>query len=136
MGVNRRQPFIPRRNTSVVLKFLKESLHTISVFVGSLVILSLHNAIGSRRHDRFTARRFDRCKNRIGVIALIGDHRIGPESRKQRLGLSGLRGLPGRKNQSNRLAQRVYGGVNLGAQATTAFALGLAVAFIFFEAPC
>jgi len=76
-----RQSFVSRRNAAVVLDLLKESLHTIPFFIEDLIIFSLDEAIGFRRHDRFTASRLDYREYPIGIITLVGDHYISTEPR-------------------------------------------------------
>ena len=70
----------------------------------------------------------------VGVEALIGEDRLGLEWRQQHIGSVQLAGLALGKMEAGRVAERIHGGVNLGAQTTFAAPDGLRLA-PFLSAP-
>ena len=63
----------------------------------------------------------------VGVISLVGDGGIGVDTVDQIMGKGDVVALAGRADQSDRQAERLGGGVDLGAQASArpAQALGM-----------
>lgn len=61
----------------------------------------------------------------LGIETLIGDHRFSPKRLKQNIGAIQLGSLSSRQMHAGRIARRVHGHVNLGAQPTFAASEGL-----------
>ena len=67
--------------------------------------------------DHLSASVADRLMQRLGVVALVGDHRPRPQTRDQRLAAGDILALAWPEQQAHRVAQRVSGSMHLGAQA-------------------
>ena len=78
--------------------------------------------VGAARwnHHRFVG--FEQRLNHsvLGVVALVGNHRLGLAAGQQRIGTLQVVGLPRREMKPRWIAQCIRDGVNLGAQAPSA----------------
>jgi hypothetical protein len=116
------------------LEFGEEVLDQVSSFKEFLVIFSLHFSIGSRRDDGLFPGIFQRFQHPfIGIEALVGNHRPGFQQR-QHIGSIQFAGLAFGETKANRVAARIDGGMNLGAQPALAGSDGLRTA-LFLRAP-
>jgi len=70
----------------------------------------------------------------VGVEALVGEQNVSVQLRQQCIGPFQIAGLSAGEMKSNRIAEGVDGGVNLGAQPALAASDGLFAA-PFFSAP-
>ena len=75
--------------------------------------------IGLRRNDRRDVARFEPLDERVGVVALVGDHGFGREVFEQRLGLRYIVNLPRRVRKRDWIAERIDGRVNFRRQTAT-----------------
>ena len=62
--------------------------------------------MGLRRNDRRDVALFELLKERVGVVALVGNRGVGREVFKQRLGLRYIMNLPGRERERDWIAER------------------------------
>lgn len=108
------------------LEFGEEVFDQVACLVEFLVALSLHGSIGPGRDDGLFSGLLQRFQHPlIGVKALIGNHDVGFELRQQHVGSLQLAGLAFGEMKANGVAERIHGGVNLGAQPTLAASNGL-----------
>src|SRR6266446_912828 len=115
-----------------LFKFGEEILDQVSSFVKFLVVEALLFAIGFRWNDgEFTGflQRFEHPL--VGIEAFIGDHRASFDARQQDVGSIQFTGLSLAEMKSRWVAERVHGGVDLGAQPALASADGLFFAPFF-----
>jgi hypothetical protein len=91
-----------------------------------IVLFALHHAVGLRwNHGNFT-RLLPRDQDAlVGVEALVGEQNISVQLRQQYIGPFQIAGLSAGEMKSNGIAERVDGGVNLGAQPALAAPDGL-----------
>jgi hypothetical protein len=88
-----------------------------SLLVELGVIGTLERAVPLGRNDRLAAAFSDLVAQVIGVVALIGDRDIGGEALDQLMREGDVVALARRSDQAHRIAQRIAGGVDFGAQA-------------------
>jgi len=117
------------------LELGEEVLDQVSSFVEFLVIFSLHFSIGFRRNDGLFSGLFQRFEHPfIGIEALVGNHGSGFQQRQQRIGSIQFASLAFGEMKADRVAERIDGGMNLGAPSALAGADGLRTA-PFLRAP-
>lgn len=61
----------------------------------------------------------------LSVVSLVGNHQIGRCVTEQDIGAFQVGDLPGREVKAGGVAQRIYGGMDLGAQSAAAASDGL-----------
>ena len=88
----------------------------IAVLVQMRIVESEYLAIGTRRDDRLGTAGLDALDQGIGVVALVGDDRIGPDVCDQVRGEVDIGDLPCTQYQSHWVAQSIHCGVDFGAQ--------------------
>lgn len=100
-----------------------------------LVIRPLFLAIAFGGNDGgFTGllQRFE--DTRIGIMGFVCQEGVGSNPRQQLVGTFQVAGLTSRQMERGRIAKRIHGGMNLGAQAAFAAPDGF-VLVLFFTAP-
>jgi hypothetical protein len=118
-----------------LLEFGEEVFDEVACFVEFLVVLSLHISICLGRDDGLFSSLFQEVQHPlVGVEALVGDHCFGFESRQQHVGPFQFASLAFSEMKADRVAERIHGGVNLGAQPALAASDGLRFA-PFLRAP-
>ena len=73
----------------------------------------------------------ERCDQRVGIVALVGEQSVRFDPVEKRLGLRDVGRLPWRDRQRDGIAERIDDGVNLGRQAAARAADGLVFAVFF-----
>ena len=128
---------VSRGDGAVELEFGEEVFDQVSSFVEFFVIVSLDLAVGFGWNDCGLAGLFQGLEDAlIGIEALVGEQRIGFDEWKQHVGSVQIAGLASREMNSGRIAQRVDGGVDLGAQPAFAASDGLIAPFLRAPALC
>lgn len=112
----------------------EEVLDQVPRFVQVLVVGTLVLAVGSARDDCCLAGVVKRLDDTLlGIEGLVGDQHIGRDIGKQRVGSVQVMSLARRKMEAGRIAERIHGGVDLGAQ--SAFAAADRLRAVFLSAP-
>ena len=128
---------VARSNGPVLLELGKEVLDHMARLVHGLVVVALLPVCAARwNHHRFVGFKQRLNHSVLGVVALIGDHRLSLAAKQQHIGALQVMGLPWRQMKPGGIAQRIRDGVNLGAQAPSAAPDGLAAAPFFAPALC
>ncbi len=116
-------------------EFGEEVLDQVPCFVEFFVVFALDLSVCLGRDDGLFSGLSEGFEHPlVGVEALVGDDRVGFELRQQHIGSIQIAGLTFGEVEAERVAERVHGGVNLGAQAALAASDGLAEA-PFLRAP-
>ena len=97
----------------------EETLDQIAVLVQMRIVESEFLAIGTRRDDRLGTTGLDPLDQGIGVVALVGDNRIGPDVYNQIGGALDIGDLIRTQNQPQWIAQSVHCSVDFGAQSAS-----------------
>jgi hypothetical protein len=110
-----------------LLELVEEALDAVSLLVEISIVGTLELAVALGRDDDLGAGFGDAIDKVIGVISLVADGDIGVETIDQVMSEGDIVALAGRANQADRQAERLGGGVDLGAQAAArpAQALGI-----------
>ena len=126
---------VARCDTSEQLEFGEEVFNQVACFVEFLVVFALHFSVGLGWDDSLFSSLLQGFEHPfVGVEALVGDHRIGFQSRQQHIGPVQFAGLAFGEVKANRVAERIDGGVNFSAQPAFAASDGLRFA-PFLRAP-
>ena len=97
---------------------IEETLNQIAGLIAMAIIIPRSVAIGARRDNRLGAIRLDALDQRIGIVALIGNHRPGLRrlvEERRRLGDVGA--FTAREEDRKRVAEGVDQAVGFGAEA-------------------
>lgn len=121
---------------SVLLELGKEVLDHMPRLVQGFVVFA-RLLVGAARWNHHRLARLEQRVNHpgLGIVGLVGNHGLSLAARQQRIGAFKIMGLSGREMKADRISQRIRGGVNLGAQASTAASNRLAAPF-FAPALC
>ena len=104
-------------------------------FVKVLVVVTLYLAVRlGRDHGNFACLLLGDQDPLVGIKALVSEQNVSLQLRQQYIGPFQIAGLPAGEMKSNRIAEGVDGGMNLGAQSALAASDGL-LAAPFFSAP-
>lgn len=106
---------------TILFEPAEEVLDQMAGLVEVLVIVARRFSIALGRNDRRLAgfaERFDHPL--VGIEALVGDHRIGGDRGKKRIGAVEIMGLARSEMEAGRIAERIGSGVDLGAQSASA----------------
>ena len=127
---------VARSNGPVLLELGKEVLDRMARLVQGFVVIALL-PVGAARWNHHCLIGYEQRLNHsvLGVVALVGDHRLGLAAGQQRIGALQVVGLPYCQMKPRGIAQRIRDGVNLGAQTPSAAPDGLAAPF-FAPALC
>ena len=127
---------VPRRDPSVLLEQVDEPLDLLAFLVQVLVVIARHLAALLRRDHCLGPLAFRRSHDRVAVIGLVGDERIGIMPPHQGLRLSDVRRLTRRQDELDRVAQGVDEDVDLRAESAPGTTEGLAALPPPFPAAC
>ena len=84
--------------------------------VEGLVVVARIFALGFWRDDRHFARSLQGLDHPlVGIEGFIGDHGVGLDIGKKRIGTIQIMGLTRREQKIRRVAERIDGSVNFGA---------------------
>src|SRR5262249_61821409 len=105
----------------------EEALDDVALFVQIGVVDTLDFAVSLGRDDDFGPAFGDFMAQMIGIITLVGDCGTRIEAIHQLMCEGDVVALPRRTDQAERIAERITGSVDFGAQATSrpAQALGI-----------
>jgi len=104
----------------------EEVFDQVTSFVKVFVVFALELAVGLGWNDRdLSRRRQGNQHSLVGIEAFVAERDVGFQLRQQHVGPVQIAGLPAAEMESNRVAEGVYGCVNLGAQAAFAASDGL-----------
>jgi hypothetical protein len=116
---------------AVVFHEAEQDLDLVALLVEVPVGRALIEAGGFGRDHRQGATGRDTRQDRVGVVGLVGDHRLGGKAVEQGQGLRRVALLPGGQAEGERVAEGVGGSVQLGREAAARAAKRL-LAFGFF----
>ena len=113
-------------DASEAFEFGEEVLDQVPRFVEFLVVFALHLSVRFRWNDGLFSSLLQRFEHSfVSVKSLVGDHCVGLQLRQQDLCSVQLTGLALGKMETERVAERIDGGVDLGAQPAFAATDGL-----------
>ena len=122
-------------DTSEQLELGEEVFNQVAGFVEFLVVFALHFSVSLGWNDGLFSSLLQRFEHPfVGVESLVGDHRAGLQLRQQNVGSVQFAGLAFGEMKAYWVAERIHGGVNLGAQPAFAASDGLRLA-PFLRAP-
>ena len=104
-----------RGNATKLLEATEEAFRQISVFIQMSTIGSLFGAVAARRDHRLSARGIDARHQCLCIVSLVANDRAGAQALDQCAGLRDIGHLAARQPPAQRVAQRIYCSVNLGA---------------------
>ena len=110
-----------------LFELVEEALDDVALLVEVGVVGTLDLAVSFRRDDGRRSGLNDALDEMVGVIALVGNGRAGVEAVDKIMGKGNVVALAGSADQTDRIAKRIAGGMDFGAQATPrpAQALGI-----------
>lgn len=115
----------------------EEVLDEMAGLVEVLVVVSLRSPITFGGDDRRFAGPSKWLDHPLaGIETLVGDQRIGREVGKKRVGAVEVMGLARGEVEAGGIAERIDGGVDLGAQSSPASPDGLRAVFLSAPALC
>lgn len=110
-----------------MFEFVEEAFDDVALLVEFGVVGALGLAVALGRDDDPRSGFGDPIDEMVGVIALVGQRGLGLKALDEIVGEGDIVALARRADQADRIAERVAGGVDLGAQAAQrpAQALGI-----------
>lgn len=120
-------------DTTKLPESVEESLNEIARLVSLPGIVMRATSIASRWNDGLGSRGLEGVYICVAVVTLVSDDGISSNGRDQGRPLGDVRNLAGGENQSQRIAQGIYAGVNLCRQPTPRAAARL-IATVYFGA--
>ena len=109
------------RNRSVLLELAIEVFHEVARFVHFFVIGARDLSIAPGRDHEFLACREQRLDDaHIGIESLVGQQNVGLHLGQKRVGTFQIMGLPGRQEESQRIAKGIDQGMDFSAQSAFA----------------
>ena len=127
---------VTRGDASEMLEASKEALDQIASAVEMPIEFARRQSIGPGRNHGLGASRFDSGHKMVGVVSLVGRHSLSRQILDQCRGVVDIRVLPGRKNDAQRIAQRIDGNVQFGCQSAARAADFLTARFFWAPAEC
>lgn len=121
-------------DSAEVFECVEESFDQISFAVEGEIAVSLNEAVGLGRNDRFDASGLEGQDQSVRVIGFVREKGVRGEGFQQRLRLAQIRGLPGGQGEGDWIAQSIDESVNLGRQSASGPSDRLVLA-AFFWAP-
>ena len=124
-------------NGSELFEFTEEIFNEVSRFVEISIKIGGRQTILPRwDYGRFAGRCQRLADPRVSIEGLVGDQRISGHLRQQRIGSDQIMGLPGRQQESQRVAERVDQSVDFCAQPAAALADRLVLVFFWERRRC
>ena len=114
-----------------MLDLVEEAFDEVAFAIEREVAIPQLLSVRLRWNDRRDFPAFEALDERVAIVAFVGKQRFGLEAFEQRFGLGDVGGLPRRERQRDRIAERIYDGVDLRRQAAARAADGL-VGAVFF----
>jgi hypothetical protein len=113
-------------DASEEFEFGEEVLDQVARFVEFFIVFPLHFSVRFGRDDGLFSSLLQGFEHPlVGVKALVGDHRVGFQLRQQDICPVQLTGLAFGEMETQRIAERIDRGVDLGAQSAFAATDGL-----------
>ena len=128
--------FVTRGYAPKMFDACEEALDQIAVLVQMRIVDPEFLSVGTRRDDRLSTAGLDTLNQGIGVVALVGDDRIGLDIGDQVGGEVDIGDLTRTQDQSQRVAQGVHSGVDFGAQSASRAPDRLRAFFLAAPAEC
>lgn len=100
-----------------MFELVEETFNTVAFGIQSKVGLSWSLDAGARWDDGHRARLLDGFNNLFAVVSLVCNDDLRRKAIQQRLSLCVIRGLPGRQDEAQGIAQPVNGSVYFRGQA-------------------
>jgi len=126
----------PGCNTAVELEFAETAFDEITLRIELFVVPVLVFAGAFGWNNRLHLFDSDERSNLVGIIAFIGNHRLGRVSGQQRWGALAISLLPSGQQQAQRPSQRIAKHMNLGSQSSTGSPQSLLTRPLFPVAAC
>jgi len=126
----------PRGDSTVELEFAETAFDEITLCVKLFVVAVLMCAGALGGDNRLHSVGPDERSNFIGIIAFVGNHRLGRLSGQQRRGALAIRFLSSAQQQAQRPAQRIAEHMNFGGQSSTGSPQSLLTRPLFPVAAC
>ena len=122
---------------TILFEFAEEILDQVACGIKLLVVVARIFAGAFGWDDRCLAGLRERLNHAgIGIESLIGDHSVRADLGKQRIGAFQIMSLAGGEMEASRIAERIDGGVDLGAQPSFAAPDRLRTVFLSAPALC
>ena len=119
-----------------MFEFAEEALHQVSLPIDAFVDRTVDDALTGRRNVGFGAAFSDQVKERVGVVATIGDDVSALETFEQERCRTQVMGLAGGQHETDRQAVLVDQSIDLGAQSSTRTTDGVIFTPFFPPAAC
>lgn len=118
---------VPSCDTAELLQLAKEAFDRIAFLVEGPVVRPSLLSVRCGRDERFCSGVADGLVQVVGVASFVGDHDFRLEASDQLVAAGGIVALTWPEQQTHRVAERVRGRVNLGAQAAAGAAQSLSI---------
>ena len=99
-----------------LFELVEEALDDVALLVEIGVVGTLHLAVSFRRDDRRRSGLHDPLDEMVSVIALVGNRHARVEAVDKIMGKGNVVALAGTTDQTDRVAKRIAGGMDFGAQ--------------------
>src|SRR5262245_42084918 len=119
-----------------MLDAVEEAFHQVAVFIQVTIIGPLLLAVRHWRDYHQSASRTNVRDQGIGVVCLVGHHRLSVQSLDQGLSLLDVRLLATGQIAAQRIAQCIDRGMDLGAQSSARASKRLRAVFFWAPAAC
>jgi hypothetical protein len=130
------QFFKSREETPVMLNFVEKTLDQMTLLVQMVIVFPLFFAVLAGRDHRFSLFFCNAAQEFFRVIRAIGNYSLKIKFCNQVIRLGDIVTLSSGQEKAQRVAQRIYAGVDLGAEAAPAAPERLAfLPSSFFDAP-
>ena len=114
-------------DTAELLQLVEEALDEVAFLVEGLIVRPSLLSVRFGRNDQFRSGVSDGLVQVVGVVALIGDHGFRLEASDQLVAAGGIMALTWSEQQAHRVAKRIRGGMDFGAQAAAGAAQSLSI---------
>lgn len=124
------------KETPVMLDFIEETLDQMPLLIQMVIVFSLFFSVLARWDHCFGFVLRNTAQEFIRVMRAIRNDPLKIKHRNQVVRLSDVMALPAGQQKTQRVAQGIYTGVDLGAEPASAASKGLVfLPTVFFEAP-
>ena len=125
-----------RKDTTIMLDFVHKTFDQMPFTIAPGIVVSRLLTVGSGWNNRLGATVENKIDEVIGIIAPIRQDILANKVTHQRNGLGDVMALSSRQAQTQRIAQRVYAGVDFGAETAPRTSKPLSgLSSSFFAAP-
>lgn len=122
---------VARCDGAEFLQGAEEALDEVAFAIEGEVGITRLLGIGLRGDDGRDVARFECLDQGFGIVALVGDQRVGLDRLEQGLGLGDVGGLPRRQRERDWKPKRIDDRMDLGRQPAARAADGLILAVFF-----